>query len=151
MRHRKDKKEWVAIKIKLEKAYDRLRCEFIKDTLEDIGLLNNICTLIWHCITSSKMELLWNGEARDELTPFRGFLQGDSIFPYLFVMCIERLFHLINVAIRGKYQCGSIGFSRANINHNGSNFLVGYYSDLDLLQVQPQVDFGQWGNDPFQD
>lgn len=48
------------------------------------------------------MKLLWNGEALDEFTPSKGIRQGDSISPYLFVLCIERLFYLTNAAVRNK-------------------------------------------------
>lgn len=66
--NRKGKKGSMAIKIDLEKAFDRLRWEFIKETLEDIGLPNNLCTMIWHCISSVKMKLLWNEEVLEEFT-----------------------------------------------------------------------------------
>lgn len=89
----------MTIKIDLEKAYDRLSWDFIKDTLLDIGLPDKIISLIWHCISSPTMQVLWNGEALEEFTPSRGIRQGDPISPYLFVLCIERLFQAIETKV----------------------------------------------------
>ncbi|XP_019465327.1 PREDICTED: uncharacterized protein LOC109363517 [Lupinus angustifolius] len=42
--------------------------------------------------------ILRNGDALDPFRPERGIRQSDPIFPYLFVLCMERLSHLINAA-----------------------------------------------------
>lgn len=89
----------MSIKIDREKAYDRLKWIFVKDTLEDIGFPDNIVSLIWHYGTSSRMWLLWNGKDLEDFSPSRGIWQGDPISPYLFVLCLERLFHLINQTV----------------------------------------------------
>lgn len=102
MRTKKGKKGWMAIKIDLEKAYDRLKWDFVRDTLEDIGIPGNIIQLIWFCMSTSKMRLLWNGEILEEFKPERGIRQGDPISPYLFVLCIERLFQAIDLAVSNK-------------------------------------------------
>nr|KYP61054.1 Retrovirus-related Pol polyprotein LINE-1 [Cajanus cajan] len=99
MRFKTGKKGWMAIKIDLEKAYDRLNWKFIKETLIDIGLPNNFVELVWACISSGKLRMMWNGEALEEFLPSRGVRQGDPISPYLFVLCMERLFQLINMTI----------------------------------------------------
>lgn len=99
MRNKKGKAGWMAIKIDLEKAYDRLSWEFVKETLEDIGLPSNFIDLIWNCITTPRMRMLWNGEALEEFSPSRGIRQGDPLSPYLFVLCIEKLFQMISVAV----------------------------------------------------
>lgn len=55
--------------------------------------------LIWNCISTSGLTVLWNEEALEEFSPSRGIRQGDPLSPYLFVMCIERLFQTISVAV----------------------------------------------------
>ncbi|XP_057744587.1 uncharacterized protein LOC130962384 [Arachis stenosperma] len=100
---KKGKKGWMAIKIDLEKAYDRLKWSFISDTLMDIGLPQMFIKLILNCISTAKMRVLWNGEELEEFSPLRGIRQGDPISPYIFVLCIERLSQLIGAAMDHKF------------------------------------------------
>lgn len=102
MRHRRGQKGWMDIKIDLEKASDHLRWDFIKKILVNIGMPPNIVELLWFCISTSKMRLIWNRDVLDEFSPSRGIRQGDPISPYLFVLCLERLFHIINGAVEAK-------------------------------------------------
>ena len=48
------------------------------------------------------MNLLWNGEKSNHFQPSRGIRQGDPLPPYIFVLCIERLAQLINMAVDAK-------------------------------------------------
>lgn len=89
----------MAIKIDLEKADDRLDWSFVRETLVDSGLPSGFVDLIWHCISSPRLQMLQNGEALDEFSPSGGIRQGDPISPYLFVLCIEKLFQMINLAV----------------------------------------------------
>ncbi|QHO46030.1 LINE-1 retrotransposable element ORF2 protein [Arachis hypogaea] len=99
IRNKKGGKGWMAIKIDLEKVYDRLKWSFINDTLMDIGFPSHITNLIYGCISSARMRVLWNGDELEEFTPSRGIRQGDPISPYLFVLCIEHLSQLIDAAV----------------------------------------------------
>ncbi|KAH9685635.1 putative ribonuclease H protein [Citrus sinensis] len=74
MKNKGGKTGQMAIKVDLEKAYDRLSWDFIQETL---GLTESF-------ILS------------------RGMRQGDPLSPYIFVMCIERLNHGINQAVRSE-------------------------------------------------
>lgn len=76
----------MAIKVDLEKAYDRLKWEFVTDTLHDIGFPEEFINLVHWCISSPSLQVLWNGEALSKFLPSRGIRQGDPILPYLFVL-----------------------------------------------------------------
>lgn len=51
------------------------------------------------CVTTSSLSVLWNSEPKQYFKPSRGVRQGDPLSPYLFVMCMERLFQTIEEAI----------------------------------------------------
>lgn len=89
----------MVIKIDLEKTYDRLSWMCIKETLEDIGMPSKIIQLVMHCVSTTRMRVLWNGEALEEFHPSRGIRQGDPLSPYIFVLCIEKFFWMIGLAI----------------------------------------------------
>lgn len=57
---------------------------------------------IMKCVTGASMNILWNGERTEAFTPSRGLRQGDPLSPYLFVLCIERLCHMIDSSINAK-------------------------------------------------
>ena len=90
----------MVIEVDLEKAYDRLRWDFIHETLSEVGLPAQFIRLIMDCITSPTMQLSWNGELTDSFTPSRGIRQGDPLSPYIFVLCVERLSHGINSEVK---------------------------------------------------
>lgn len=96
MRKKAGKKCFMAIKIDLKKAYDRLNWEFIHEALQETGLPRDMIHIIMECITSATIKVLWNGEVVIEFVPSRGIRQGDLLSLYIFVLCIERLSHGIN-------------------------------------------------------
>ena len=72
--------------VDLEKAFDRLRWEFIEDTLLDIGLPQPMINLIMQCLTSSSMQVLWNGKPSSTFKPQRGIRQV-ILYPPIFLSC----------------------------------------------------------------
>lgn len=85
----------MAIKVDMEKAYDRVRWSFLAETLCLTGMPDDLVALIMHCVSSVSMKVLWNGEQSATFHPKRGLRQGDPLFPYLFVLYMERLAFLI--------------------------------------------------------
>ncbi|KAL4285122.1 hypothetical protein GQ457_16G012140 [Hibiscus cannabinus] len=96
MSSKKGQGGWMAIKIDLQKAFDRLRWGFIADTLVDAGIPQYLICIILHCITSSTLQVQWNGVLSRPFQPQKGIRQGDPISPYLFNLTMERLSHLIS-------------------------------------------------------
>ena len=57
MRRIRGQDGYIAVKIDLEKAYDRLNWDFIFYTLQDIGIPPRLLTVIMKCFTSNKMKV----------------------------------------------------------------------------------------------
>lgn len=72
MEIKKGKKKWMALKIDLEKAYDRVSWDFIEDTLEDASVPYRLARVIMSCILSSSMQISWNGVLSEQFKPTRG-------------------------------------------------------------------------------
>ena len=91
----KGKEGYMAIKIDLEKAYDKLEWSFIRERLFHINLPTNLIELIMSCISSMTTTILFNGGTMDPIIPSRGIRQGDPLSPYLFILCMDWLGQLI--------------------------------------------------------
>lgn len=58
MRHKQGNKRFMALEIDFEKAYDRLKWDFIRDTLVQMNLPINLMHVIMECVTSSSLQVL---------------------------------------------------------------------------------------------
>jgi len=54
------------------------------------------------CVQSTSLTLLWNGSKLPSFSLNRGLQQGDPLFPYLFVLNMEKLSWLINKKVSDK-------------------------------------------------
>ena len=83
----KGKKGFMAIKINLEKAYDRIEWSFIREMLINSNFPDNLIDIIMSCVTSVSTSLLFNKGYLESFKPSRGIRQGNSLSPYLFILC----------------------------------------------------------------
>ncbi|KAL0011105.1 hypothetical protein SO802_006213 [Lithocarpus litseifolius] len=86
---------YMALKIDLEKAYDKLEWSFIRETLIRVNLPSDLIDIIMSCVSTVFTAVLFNGEAIDTIYPSRGIRQGDPLSPYLFILCMDFLGQLI--------------------------------------------------------
>ncbi|KAA3453051.1 Retrovirus-related Pol polyprotein LINE-1 [Gossypium australe] len=91
--------KWMAVKLDLEKAYDRVSWDFINASLSAAGIPLFLCNMIMSAISSSTMQVLWNRVPTQKFKPNRGIRQGCPLSPYLFVLCMEWLGHSIHSGI----------------------------------------------------
>ena len=82
MRSMKGKKGFMAGD--LEKVYDRLRWDFIKDTPLDVNLPPQLVTLIMTCIENSSLSVLWNGNPSAAFKTYKRYSPGWFIIAISF-------------------------------------------------------------------
>lgn len=95
MKHTRERKGLMVMKIDLEKAYDRIRWEFVKQVLEETSMDTLFVNLIMECISSISYNILWNGSQTNFFPAKRGLRQGDSISLLLFVLYMDKLSSII--------------------------------------------------------
>ncbi|KAL0012521.1 hypothetical protein SO802_007629 [Lithocarpus litseifolius] len=93
--NKKGRGRYMAIKVDLEKAYDKIELSFIREVFINANLLHNLVNLIMSCVSSISTSILFNGGNVEPIFPSRGIRQGDPLSPYLFILCMEVLGHLI--------------------------------------------------------
>lgn len=76
------------LKVDISKAYDRVRWDFLKDTLIAMAFPDKWVQLIMQCVSSVTCSVLVNGEATAPFHPTTDLHQGDPLFPYLFIFCM---------------------------------------------------------------
>lgn len=118
LKNKKGRKGGMIVKIDMEKAYKRLEWPFIVDTLQDVGLPETMVNVIMRCVSNATFRLLWNGECTNTIQQTRRQRQGDPLSHYLFVLCLERLVHMIQQEVeRGRWKSLKVLRSGPGISH----------------------------------
>ena len=91
----KGKKLWVALKLDMEKAYDRVEWMFLFEALRQLGCHQKWIDWIKECVTTVLYSIIVNDEVSSFFTPTRGIRQGDPLSPHLFLIYMEVLTRVI--------------------------------------------------------
>ncbi|KAK5783612.1 hypothetical protein PVK06_038121 [Gossypium arboreum] len=100
------KKGFMAVKLDMSKAYDRIEWEFIKQIMIQMGFANRWVNTIMQCVTTVSYSMVMNGHQGEKFQLTRGLCQGDPLSPFLFLLCGKGLSSLLRLAERDRLLRG---------------------------------------------
>ena len=98
--HNSGKHGFMAIKLDMSKAYDRVEWVYLEKLMEKIGFCARWVALMMSCVKTVSYFIMVNGEPIGMIHPERGIRQGDPLSPFLFLLCMEGLHALIKHSAR---------------------------------------------------
>ena len=127
-----------AFKVDIQKAYDTVDWNFLRQILLGFGFHNRMIEWIMECVTSTSFSISINGSVHGYFKGKRGLRQGDPLSPYLFTLVMEILTLMLKRRVRNSelftyhHHCSNL--SIINLCFADDLFLFAH-GDVDSAQV----------------
>ncbi|KAG5533573.1 hypothetical protein RHGRI_027682 [Rhododendron griersonianum] len=131
---KKGPKASVALKLDLNKAYDRVCWDFLFQVMEKMGFDRRWINWVQQCVCTVKYSFMANGKQVCSINPGRGLRQGDPLSPYLFLLVADVFSTLLQKALLKK----SIGGIRMKKRCPVMTHLLFADDSLVFLEAVPQ-------------
>jgi hypothetical protein len=95
MKQKRGRGGLMALKLDMEKAFDRMEWSFLFRILKSLGFHSKWIRMIEQCISTVSFSILLDGSPFGRFFPQRGLRQGDPLSPFLFILGLEVLSRLI--------------------------------------------------------
>ena len=116
-----------ALKLDMEKAYDRVEWCFLERVMYKKGFCDAWVSKIMYCLASVSFAFKINDKVTGFIIPSRGLRQGDPISPYLFLMVDDAFSALIKQAAQRNLIHG------AKIRNGAPRFSHLFFADDSIL------------------
>jgi Reverse transcriptase (RNA-dependent DNA polymerase) len=116
--------------IDVSKAYDSVSHAYLADCLEALNINQHIIRIVKVLLEKWRINLIYNQENLAEVNVEKGILQGDSLSPILFVLCLEPLSKILNG------RCKKVGLEDKEFSFK-SNHLI-FIDDIKLLAEEDE-------------
>ncbi|KAK5818320.1 hypothetical protein PVK06_023255 [Gossypium arboreum] len=90
------KKGFMAVKLDMSKAYDRIEWSFVEKIMKKLGFDAEWVNVLMKCVTIVSYPVVFNGVIGENFVPSRGLRQCDPLSPFLFLFCREGLSSLMS-------------------------------------------------------
>ncbi|XP_062028872.1 uncharacterized protein LOC133744858 [Rosa rugosa] len=135
---------FMAWKLDLSKAYDRIEWTFLRKVLDRFGFNHGWIEMVMQCISSVRYSFLVRGKPRGLVIPSRGLRQGDPLSPYLFLLGVEGF----SALLRQKQEMGflpgiEVFHDAPAVNHllfADDSMLYAHASLEDCYQIQDVIE-----------
>ena len=129
---RKRQANGLIFKIDFEKAFDRVKWDFVFDIFSSMNFGSRWINRIRNLFQTSRISVLVNGAPTGEFTPSRGLRQGDPLSPLVFNLVGEGLSSLLTIGVHKGI------FSGINLKGGIDNFTHLQYADDVILFIKDE-------------